>query len=67
MFLSTSYAVRNLVVLDLSQNLIGDEGFKSVASASYLSNLDKLFLNDNLLTSVSAKYLKDSPYFGKLR
>ena len=46
-FLASAYAVRNLLVLDISSNGIGDEGFKQIVNASYLSNLNKLFANDN--------------------
>jgi len=35
------------MTLDMSQNNIGDEGFKHIANASYLSNLHKLYVNDN--------------------
>lgn len=36
--------------LDISSNAIGDDGFKHIANASYLSNLNKLYVNDNGLT-----------------
>lgn len=59
--------MRNITVLDLSSNQILDEGFKFLANASYLSNLNKLFVNDCGLTSASAKYLKESKFIGRLR
>jgi Leucine-rich repeat (LRR) protein len=59
--------MRNLVSLDLSQNSIGDEGFMNITTASYLSNLNKLYVNDNGLTHLSAKYLIESKFIGKLR
>jgi Ran GTPase-activating protein (RanGAP) involved in mRNA processing and transport len=66
-FVANSYAVRNLTVLDLSENAILDEGFKQLTIASYLSNLNKLFVNDAGLTSLGAKYLKESRFLGRLR
>lgn len=59
--------MRSLTVLDLSQNLITDEGFRHLTIASYLSNLYKLYVNDAGLTEKSALYLKESRFLGKLR
>ena len=53
-FIASSYAVRGLTVLDLSLNHIGDDGFKHLTTASYLSNLHKLYVNDCSLTEKSA-------------
>ena len=66
-FIANSYPVRCLTVLDLSDNKILDEGFKAIANASYLSNLYKLYVNDCGLTFLSAMYLCESRFLGKLR
>lgn len=66
-FIANSYAVRSLIALDLSQNQIGDDGFKHLTNASFLSNLHKLYANDAGLTYLAAKYLKESRFLGKLR
>jgi Ran GTPase-activating protein (RanGAP) involved in mRNA processing and transport len=46
--------MRNLTILDMSQNQIMDDGFKFLTTASYLSNLHKLFVNDCGLTEKAA-------------
>jgi len=45
------YALRNLMVLNMSRNDIKDEGVANLAGASYLRNLTKLYIDDNNLTA----------------
>lgn len=66
-FIADSFAVRALTVLDLSTNAIEDDGLYFLTTASYLSNLNKLYVNDCGLTSVAAKHLNKSRFLGKLR
>ena len=48
------YAFRNLVELNISRNQINNEGAAKLAGASYLRNLEKLYLDDNFLTEEAA-------------
>jgi len=52
--------MRNLIELNLSRNHIEDEGVVNLAGASYLRNLEKLYLDDNELTTVAAHALGES-------
>jgi Ran GTPase-activating protein (RanGAP) involved in mRNA processing and transport len=61
------YATRNLLELNLSKNDIQDEGMAFLTGASYLRNLQKLFLDENNLTHTSGKYFGDSQYLTQLR
>ena len=49
-FIATTYAMRNLIHLNISRNEIGDKGVMHLAEASYMSNLESLYLDDNNLT-----------------
>ena len=44
-----------------------DDGFRFLTTASYLSNLHKLLVNDCGLTEKAALFLKESRFLGKLR
>ena len=51
----------------MKQNGIGDDGFRYICQATYLSNLTKLIVDDNKLSAVAAKYQLESKFIGKLR
>ena len=53
-FIATTYAMRNLIHLNLSRNEIGDKGVMHLAEASYMTNLEYLMLDDNNLTQAAA-------------
>ena len=53
-FIATTYALRNLVHLNLSRNNIGDKGVLFLSEASYMTNLTHLYLDDNELKSAAA-------------
>ena len=46
-FLVSTYAVRNLTAINVSKCNLGDEGFKQICGASYMSNLHKLVVDEN--------------------
>lgn len=48
------YAFRNLIELNISRNQINNEGAAKLAGASYLRNIEKLYLDDNYLTEEAA-------------
>lgn len=52
--MATTYALRNLVHLNLSRNQIGDKGVLFLSEASYMSNLTHLYLDDNELKAAAA-------------
>jgi Ran GTPase-activating protein (RanGAP) involved in mRNA processing and transport len=65
-YLSQYPAIKNIEILDLRKNFIGDEGLIAIAQSSLLRNLRELDLRNNGISRLGVKILADSKSLGCL-
>jgi Ran GTPase-activating protein (RanGAP) involved in mRNA processing and transport len=59
-YLSLYPPLKDLEVLDLRKNMIGDDGINAIAQSEVLSNLRKLDVRSNLITRVGMMAFAES-------
>ncbi len=59
-YLSQYPAIKNIEILDLRKNFIGDEGVNAIAQSSLLSKLRELDLRNNGISRLGVKMLAES-------